>query len=79
VHGPLTLKLQAQRAVEFQRRREEHRGGDCLAERVADFSGIVAMLQQRAPRRVEMHQVAPERVVLEQEPVKTIAIVHSSS
>jgi hypothetical protein len=34
------------------------------------------MLEQGTPCRIQMHDVASDWVVLEQEPVQTIAIVH---
>ena len=79
MHRPLPLQLQAQRAFELQRRGEQHRSRHRFAERVANRRRIVAMLQQRAPRRVQVHDVPADRVVLEQETVQAIAVVHGRS
>src|SRR5688572_1039823 len=76
MHRPLPLQLQAQRPVELQRRGEQHRRGHGFAERFANRRRIVAMFQQRAPRRVQVHDVPPDRVMLEQKAMQTIAVVH---
>jgi hypothetical protein len=47
-----------------------------LAERVANGIGVRVMLEQRAPTGIEMNQLSTNRVVLEQEAAKGIAVVH---
>ena len=76
VHRSLSLQLQAERALEFQCRGQQHGCCDCFSQRVANGLRIVAMLEQGAPRSVEVHDVPPNRVVLEQKAVQTVAIVH---
>ncbi len=76
MHGPLPLELQAQRAIELQGGGEQHRGRDRLAESVANDCRILPMLEQRAPRGVQVDDVPANRIVLEQESVQAIAIVH---
>jgi hypothetical protein len=76
MHGPLPLQLQAQSTLEFQCSREQHTGRGCLAQRIADGLGIAVMLHQRAPRRIHVDDVAADGIVLEQETMQAIAIVH---
>jgi hypothetical protein len=76
MHRALPLHLQAQRAVELEGCGEQYRCSDGLAERIADSRRVIAMFEQRAPRGIEVHDVPPDRVVLEEKPVQAIAVMH---
>ncbi len=76
MHGTGALQLQREHAVELDRGGEQQRRGDRFTEDVAYGLRIGAMLDQRPPRGVEMHQVAANRISLEDESVQAVAIVH---
>ena len=72
-HGPGSLELQRQPALELERARHQRGRGHRLAERGRDGLRVLVVLDRRAPARVEAHQVAAHRQPFEHEPVQQVA------
>ena len=63
----MALQLQAQRAFELERRREQHHGGNGLAQQLLDDRRIFLVFAQLEPRARQPRGVAADGVPLEHE------------
>jgi hypothetical protein len=74
----LALQLQRDRAVELERRREQHDGADRLAEQLLHGGRIVLVLAQFLPRAADAHRVTADGMPFEIETPNEIRLTHGA-
>ena len=70
------LKLQRERAVELERRGEQHDGADRLAQQLLHGGWIVLVLAQPLPRAGHAHRVTADGMPFEDEAPDEIRLGH---